>query len=561
MSFLTQTETSIGNSNLQMNETYLRPFIHQIADQMNETYLRPFIHQIADQIADQNAEQQPTSTFRIRLCIDIWRYILQFIDNSNPRFIWEYKLTTNIYFTYKNNIVISKTTFYIDNQHTLNECVSYYNKKYKRPCRDLNIITLFLGPGVFTIPPLEHHFDIYGCYSNRTTINQIISVLNSECSLHHLVLVNQEKALYAKDSNLLVEDCLFYNCMVGIELIDSNTILRSSSVCSNDIPVILMHSDLTLENCEYCFNRNNVEVNKKCRSSNLIFDKNCSVIQEGSLLTTLKHERNKVNYDRDCEGEYVTCRWTERILSARYNNTNKIYIFFTYISSHVCDPNNFYFGVDTAYISELQPDYFDDFIDRYDDNKSNDIDFENCNYITFTENTMSTDIFRNIVLKIFSNSRVKSINISQMDIKWLTFLKVYYSYLGWKELKWMYIQTYCWGSCDVLNLWEKFKTSHDPYYIDAVKPFWEVFKIKYVDKLFKHAGFFVENGEIFIKSTKTNNIAVPNCYDTKSKGTDRRNRLLKDKKKIKINLVRKEREMVRLLKGKRKREKKKRRKR
>ena len=555
MSRSTTSITFIGNSNfLLLNEGYLRPFIHQ------------------------NAEQPSTSTFRIRLCNDIWRYIFQFIDNSNPRFVWEYKLTTNIYFTFKNNLAISKTTFYIDNQHTLNECVSYYNKKYKRPCRDLNIrygsnnsysnyrfnhkhgikyykgydkkITLFLGPGVFTIPPLEHHFDIYGCYSNRTTINQIISVLNSECSLHHLVLVNQEKALHAKDSNLLVEDCLFYNCMVGIVLIDSNTILRSSSVCSNDIPVILMHSDLTLENCEYRFNRNNVEVNKKCRSSNLIFDKNCSVIQEGSLLTSLKHERSKVTYYRGCYREYESERWTERILSARYNNTNKIYIFFTYISSHVCDPNNFYFGAETAYISELQPDYFDDFFEC-DYNKSDIIDFENCNYITFTENTMSTDIFRNIVLKIFSNSRVESINISQMDIKWLTFLKVYYSYLGWKELKWMYIQTYYGGRTSHLNLWEKFNN-----YIDEVKPFWEVFKIKYVDKLFKQAGFFVDNGEIFIKSTKTNNIAVPNCYDTKSKGADRRNRLLKDKKNMKRKLFRKEIEKIKLLKHMKKKKKK-----
>ena len=256
-------------------------------------------------------------------------------------------------------------------------------------------------------------------------------------------------------------------------------------------------------------------------------------------------------YDRDCEGEYETDRWTERILSARYNNTNKIYIFFTYISSHVCDPNNFYFGAETTFISELEPDYFDDFCEC-DYNKSDIIDFENCNYITFTENTMNTDIFRNIVLKIFSNSRVKSINISQMDIKWLTFLKVYYSYLGWKELKWMYIQTYYGGRTSHLNLWEKFNN-----YIDEVKPFWEVFKIKYVDKLFKQAGFFVDNGEIFIKSTKTNNIAVPNCYDTKSKGADRRNRLLKDKKNMKRKLFRKKMEKIKFLKHMKKKKKRK----
>tara|TARA_B100000768_G_scaffold49738_1_gene48536 strand:+ start:7913 stop:9589 length:1677 start_codon:yes stop_codon:yes gene_type:complete len=510
-----------------------------------------FIHKIVDQ-----------STFRIRLCDDIWRYILEFVDKSNPRFIWEYKLTTNIYFTFPYKTRIVKTTFYIDNQHTLNECISYYNKKPKKTSyyidnqptlNDNKKITLFLGPGIFTIPPLGHHFDIYGCYSNRTTINQTISVLNSNCSLHHLILINQKRAVYAKYSELLIDDCLINNCKTGLELINSKTIVRSSYVCSNDVPVILKDSGLTFEKCEYLFNKNEIKINEslthKGTISKVIFDKDCSVLQEGSLLTSLKHEIHRKVRDNDMDYE----RWSERILSVKYNDINKIYIFFTYLSSlYMCDPNNFHFTAETKTICNLEKDdYYDD------DNMSDIIDFENCNCITFTENRMSTDIFRNIVLKIFSNSCIKSINISQMDYKWLRLLKIYYHSLRWKELRWMHSFRYYRGNTFYYrhkNLWEIPFT-----HVDEAKPFWEVFKIKYVNKLFKQAGFFVEDGEIFIKSTKTNSIDVPHCFDTKSDGVDKRNHLLKDKKNRKINLVRREREKIRFLKYM-KRKKKKRRK-
>ena len=118
-------------------------------------------------------------------------------------------------------------------------------------------------------------------------------------------------------------------CKTGLELINSKTIVRSSYVCSNDVPVILKYSGLTFEKCEYLFNKNDIKIDdilhpNKCTISKVIFDKDCSVLQEGSLLTSLKHEIQRKVRDNDMDYE----RWSERILTVKYNDINKIYIFF-----------------------------------------------------------------------------------------------------------------------------------------------------------------------------------------------------------------------------------------
>ena len=193
---------------------------------------------------------------------------------------------------------------------------------------------------------------------------------------------------------------------------------------------------------------------------------------------------------------------------------------------------------------KLDPEWIYDCLWNCEDDH---ININRCsNFLTFSENTMNTKIFRDIVFKIISNSSVKSINISQIDYKWFVLLKLYYCFIGGKKLKWIKYGKYCNS-----DMWE-----HSPDTIDNnVKPFWENFKIKYVCNLFKHAGFFVKNGEIFLQKLQNNQLSsndVSDYFDSKSKGKRRRNHMLKDQKNKKNTLIRKERLKIKLRKKKKK---------
>ena len=470
-----------------------------ITSTVNHINLRPF-HSFSNDTS--------ISNLSIHLCADIWIYILKYITNPNPRFIWDYKNLTHISYNLKifHPYIDSATTFYIDTQELLDRCVTYYNKQ-----DDSNLkITLFLGIGTFTIPTLKKSFHIYGCYSNQTEINETISILNTNCSFYHLIFKNLNKAVHMQDSKLFMEDCLICNCMIGFELKYSSITFQSCSICYNNIPAILDISVLEFNNSVYSFNTNEILVTERLVPfSKLIFDKDCSVYQNETILTSLEHEIHRRNYERDCEGSYLSESWTERKLSATYDKTNKIYIFFTYFDSNNTsldslsfntsldslsfNTNNFYFGPESTYMLELDPEWIDDCLLNCQDNH---ININKCsNFLTFSENTMNTRIFSDIVFKIISNSSVKSINISQIDYKWFVLLKLYYHFIGGKKLKWIQYGEYC-----NFDLWE-----HSPDTIDDnVKPFWENFKIKYVVNLFKHAGFFVKNGEIFLQKPENN---------------------------------------------------------